>query len=105
MVSNKTPANPKNPLGAWNLPINTPLVPAVCAASPSTTSTPQAQTSAPAARKFRQTDLVDLATASLTRMARIQKYHEGSRGWDSLEELQNLLEETRIELQKEGVHQ
>jgi hypothetical protein len=38
-------------------------------------------------------------------MARIQKYHEGSRGWDSLEELQNLLEETRIELQKEGVHQ
>jgi hypothetical protein len=48
--------------------------------------------------------VLSLAAASLTRMARTQKYLEGSGGFVSLEELATLIEETRIELKKEGVH-
>ena len=46
-----------------------------------------------------------MAAASLTRMARTQKFLEGSGGWGSLEDLATLIEETRIEFQKEGVHE
>jgi hypothetical protein len=49
--------------------------------------------------------VLSLAAASLTRMARTQKYLEGSGGFGSLEELATLIEETRLELQKEGLHQ
>jgi len=49
--------------------------------------------------------VLSLAAASLTRMARTQKYLEGSSGGGSLEELTTLIAETRHEFQKEGVHQ
>jgi len=44
-----------------------------------------------------------MATSSLTRMARAQKYLEGNSGWSSLDELNTILEQAYQKLRTEGV--
>ena len=49
--------------------------------------------------------VLSLAAASLTRMARTQKYLTGSGdSWSTLEELSTIIKETNEKLRKEGVH-